>query len=89
LLDDDEETYAVGREILQSMSRNGNLASEDHLRMLLEIENLQMSLPEASEDTAAAMPGFSFDITEWQSMFFDSDIGVNDVDISWNLSSNV
>lgn len=87
LLEDDEEMYAGGRDILHSMSCAGNFASKDHLRMLLEIEQLEDTVHETLEDTNGPGSEIPFDITGWQNMFFDSDIGANEIDISW-ISNN-
>lgn len=87
MLHDDEAIYAAGRDILCDMSNVGNFASKDHLRMLLEIENLEKSAPEPPEDRAAPISEFSFDVAGWQNMFFDSDLGANDPNILWNTGN--
>ncbi|KAH8820214.1 hypothetical protein F5884DRAFT_744574 [Xylogone sp. PMI_703] len=87
LVYDDQALYTSGREILQDMSSVGNFASEDHLRMLVEIESL-VKPPETLEDVIVGMPEFSFDVAEWQNIFFDSDVGANEIDISLS-SENV
>lgn len=86
LLNDDEEIYAAGRDILCDMSNVGNFASKDHLRMLLEIENLEKSVPGLPEDTTAPISEF-FDVAGWQNMFFDSDLGANDPNMLWNTGN--
>lgn len=85
--DDDEETYVVCRNILQEMSSVGNFASNDHLRMLHEIENLEKHTQEMSTETAATLPDFLLDVADWQNIFFNSDAGVNEADISWNFAN--
>ena len=85
--DDDEETYVVCRDILQEMSSVGNFASNDHLRMLHEIENLEKHTQEISTVTAATLPDFLLDVADWQNIFFNSDTGVTEADISWNFAN--
>jgi hypothetical protein len=54
----------TGRVILQEMSSVGNFASNDHLKMLCDIENLDMYADGMSIDTEFASPDPLFDITE-------------------------
>jgi len=84
-LDEDEDTYVAGRGTLQEMSSVGNFASNDHLKMLRDIENLDRHAQEMSIDTEFASPDFLFDIAEWQNMFLNTDTGANEVDIPWSL----